>query len=208
MPALVSRERGIGANQELPRLVQFLGGQSLEPQPRQLLVDRRDGAIDIGLADTGANHQRAFDDVPVEGARHVIRHALPLSNAVAQPPANRILPQRIVHQPVPRSTCGSARAMVVNPYATSACALFIIGMTTRRRSAAGGTRAAAEQAAAERCANHRRCGRPPRARARTPRRQPRPPSAHSAQSAARAVARARRAWRLSTAWTLPFTRRP
>ena len=41
----------------------------------------------------------SLGDVRVEGARHVVRHALLLPDAVAQPAADGVLPERVVHQP-------------------------------------------------------------------------------------------------------------
>ena len=61
---------------------------------RDLLVDRRDRAIDVRRADAGANDQRALDDVRVERAEHVVRHPLPLADAVAEPAADRVLAER------------------------------------------------------------------------------------------------------------------
>ena len=103
-----ARDAGVGLerarhrpDQIRPRLVQLLRGEALAPTRRhELLVDRRDRAIDVRGADAGADEQRPGRDVRVERARHVVRHALPLADAVAEPAADRVLPEHVVHQPV------------------------------------------------------------------------------------------------------------
>ena len=142
MPALVSSARGIEPMRIPPRLVQLLRRQAVAHEARHLLVDRRDRAIDVRRADAGAHDQRALDDVRVERAEDVVRHPLPLADAVAEPPADARTGRARCSSARTRSTPGRARAIVVKPYAMSACALFIIGMTTppprgRRRAACG-----------------------------------------------------------------------
>src|SRR5438067_1609658 len=89
-----------GSDEESARLIELLLGHPFAREAGDLLVDRRDGTVDVRRTDAGPDDQRSFDDVRVEGARGVIRHPLTFADAVAEPPAERVLPEHVVHEPI------------------------------------------------------------------------------------------------------------
>ena len=89
------------ADQVLPRLVELL-----RRQRRRGAAASSSSSIDATARSTFAGLTPArivsgpCDDVRVERAGHVVRHPLPLADAVAQPAADRVLAEHVVHQPV------------------------------------------------------------------------------------------------------------
>src|SRR5262249_26362356 len=87
------------AYQVASRVVQLLLCNTLTDDPDNLLINRRDCAVDVRGTDAGTDHQRSFGDIRVERARDVVGHPLPFADAVAEPAANRVLAEYVVHQP-------------------------------------------------------------------------------------------------------------
>ena len=100
MAPLVSSSRGIDPIEILLAVVQFVRRQALVRHATHFFVNRRDRPLYIGWIHAGAHEKRSLDDIRVERAEHVVRHALPLADAVAQPAADAVLAERIVHQRV------------------------------------------------------------------------------------------------------------
>src|SRR5262245_64146977 len=63
-------------------------------------VDRLDCSIDVLRIHTRANDKRTLSEVRVEVAERVVRHPLPFTNIVGQPPAEAELPEDIVQDPI------------------------------------------------------------------------------------------------------------
>ena len=106
MPPLVSSWRG-----SEPMRYRFASstsarGEAVGQHRPQLRVDRVDGALDVLGRDAGPHHQRTGGQAGVQAAEHVVGHALPLADAVAQPAAERVLAERVVHHRARRSSRG------------------------------------------------------------------------------------------------------
>ena len=101
-----SRDAGVrlelprdGANQVALRLADLFLGETAVTHVRDLLIDRRQRALDVLARDARANHQRSFREARVKAAVDVVRHPLLLANAVAETAAQRILTEGVIHHP-------------------------------------------------------------------------------------------------------------